>query len=107
MAAVETSEGERAKVRLLKERAERMGGLKEAAGWQELRAELERRCQRDTKRLVTRYLRSGELVNQREIDYVRGFWAGAEWILDNPEMAEATFDRAMRRALAMTEVQGE
>lgn len=36
-------------------------------------------------------------LDQREIDYQRGFFAGARWILDNPEMAEGELRKALER----------
>jgi hypothetical protein len=41
---------------------------------------------------------SGEAVDQRKLDFLRGYWAGAEYLIANPEQAESTFESALKQA---------
>jgi len=76
--------------------------LKSHEGWKRLaehvRADRERFLMRLAKRLM-----SGQVVDQREIDYQRGFYQGAEWVIGHPEEAEASLERAARRAWRMAQ----
>jgi hypothetical protein len=51
----------------------------------------------------TKQLMSGEAVDQRKLDFLRGWWAGCDYVIANPENAEATFDAAMKQAQAYDE----
>lgn len=48
---------------------------------------------------------SGEKVDQREIDFHRGFYYGALWILEKPEKAEENLERAARHAWALVQLE--
>lgn len=89
-----------ARIRELGDRARELAKLMEHPSWDLLRLELDAKRSQFMAR-KTRELISGGIhadpVNQREIDYQRGFFAGAEWILNNPEMAEATLKKALER----------
>ena len=76
--------------------------LKEHDGWKRL-AELVRV---DRERFLTKLakrLMAGEEVSQREIDFHRGFYQGAEWVVGHPENAEASLERAARAAWRMAQ----
>lgn len=45
----------------------------------------------------------GELPSKEEIAFLKGFWGGAEWILDNPDKALQSFESALKKAQALTE----
>jgi hypothetical protein len=74
--------------------------LKQHEGWKRLaekvRADRERFLAKIARRLM-----AGEPVDQREIDYHRGFYQGAEWVIGHPEEAEASLERAARKAWRM------
>ena len=76
--------------------------LREHDGWKRLaelvRADRERFLLRLAKRLM-----AGEEVSQREIDFQRGFAQGAEWVVGHPEQAEASLERAARKAWRMAQ----
>lgn len=84
----------------LRQRAARLSELKSHPSWAELRALLE---ERKSKRFgqVQRQLIDGVSVDQRYIDRMAGFFKGAEWILDNPDMAEHSLERAVSKAQMM------
>jgi hypothetical protein len=85
------------KVQKIVERAHRFSGLKENPAWAELYEEVKRK-KKNYMEGFARRLMAGELVDQREIDYHRGFYQGAVWILAHPEEAEAALERAARNA---------
>lgn len=39
----------------------------------------------------------GRPVNQRKLDERRGFWKGAQWVLDNPDLADLAFEQAVKQ----------
>jgi hypothetical protein len=82
----------------LKVRAARLSELKSHPSWAELRALLEERKARRFGQ-VQRQLIDGLAVDQRYLDRLAGFFKGAEWILDNPDMAEQSLERAVEKAL--------
>jgi hypothetical protein len=82
----------------IKVRAARLSELKSHPSWAELRALLEERKARRFG-LLQRQLIDGIAVDQRYLDRLAGFFKGAEWILDNPDMAEQSLERAVERAL--------
>lgn len=51
----------------------------------------------------TRQLMSGKDIDQRQLDFSRGFWAGVDYLIANPENAEKTFEIAMKRAQVLDE----
>lgn len=77
--------------------------LRQSAGWYRLRRAIAGRREEFIARLTGRLLR-GEIVDQREIDYQRGFFAGAEFVLDQPEKAESNLETAARQAWVMTQL---
>ena len=85
------------KLAQLTERAHRLGKLKEHESWAELRGLFEERRARHYERLQKQLLAGGE-IDQRYIDRLAGFFKGAQWVLDNPEMAEKSLDSAIRKA---------
>lgn len=76
--------------------------LKESEAWKRLaelvRADRERFFAKIAKRLMR-----GEPVSKEEIDFHRGFYQGAEWVIGHPEEAEASLERAARRAWRMAQ----
>lgn len=81
----------------LTERAHRLGKLKEHESWGELRALFEERRDKHYNGLLKQLL-AGVEVDQRQIDRLAGFFKGAEWLLDNPDMAIDSLERALLKA---------
>lgn len=93
-----------ASLQVIADRARRLGSIKQHPAWPELREELGRKKARTQKSFQARHFTSSHLaapVDQREIDFLNGFFAGAEWILDNPEQAEDTLKAALRKSEAL------
>lgn len=89
-------------VAALRDRTVKLSQLREHPSWPELRSCLE---ERKTKTFagIQRQLVSGVAIDQRWLDRVAGFFAGAEWLLDNPDMTEQKLQRAVERAALFTE----
>jgi hypothetical protein len=83
-------------------RAAELAKLKDHEAWTVLRQVLETKKER-WQRGLTKRLIAGEIVDQRDLDYQRGFWAGAFYVLDNPEKAEDSLKAALRKATSMEE----
>jgi hypothetical protein len=80
-------------------RKKRLTRLTEHPDWPELRAELDRKQERHLKRVTSLLVgRTDVTVLQRELDYIAGFWAGAGWVVDTPDLAEKTLEKALERA---------
>jgi hypothetical protein len=56
------------------------------------------------KELSTDFLRVGKPLDQRRIDFSRGFLAGAEWAVGVVDKAEDTLQAALRKADTLKEV---
>lgn len=87
-------------LRFLADRAQSLGKLIDHPSWQTLREELTRVREMYIDRLSRRMIHGGisaAPVDQRELDYQRGFFAGAEWILSNPEKAGSSLEQALKR----------
>lgn len=89
--------------RVLELRAANLGSLSKHPHFPELVAEVERRQERDLRRLVAKFVRSGDAVDQREFDRTGSFWAGALWVLGVPVKAEDTLRKALEQAAALRE----
>ena len=85
------------KIQVLGERAQNLKGLKETAGWHELRVIYEARKRDALDRLAREIMLEDHEINVRELDYVRGFLNGMKYLLDSADQAEATFERHLRR----------
>lgn len=85
------------KVKAVVDEAHLLDGLQEHAGWRRL-AEKIRSHEAGWMESVTRRLVKGERVPQDEIDYRRGFYDGARWIIEHPAQAEASLEAAAQRA---------
>lgn len=82
------------------EQAQTLSELKKHPSWRLLRQIFERKQTKYFDALASRLMRGGidsPPLDQRELDYQRGFWAGARWILDNPEQAERSLELALKR----------
>lgn len=87
-------------LRTVGDRARELEKLQDHPSWDTLKNEFELLRKAYTTKLARQLLRGGlkaEALNQRELDYQRGFLAGAEWILELPEFAIDALDKALRR----------
>ena len=91
------------KLKVIGDRAQELSKLKKHPSWPVLREIFEGKKNQWFGSLA-RSLMAGQLVDQREIDRKAGFFAGAEWILDNPDMAEASLNRALKKAQTLEEL---
>lgn len=73
--------------------------LREDAGWQVLHRRIIEQKEGFLHRLATR-LMAGREVDQREIDFMRGFYAGAEETAEKPARSAADLEKAAREAYA-------
>lgn len=86
--------------RALGDRAQALGKLEGNEGWELLRKELEERREAFEHTLGRRLLVGGleaDPVNQRQIDYQRGYWRGVRDILDSPKRAQEALADALKR----------
>lgn len=79
-------------------RSARLDSLSKHPDYPELLAEIERRRERDLKKLVADLVTMGAPVDQRVIDYTRGWWDALEWAINVPDKAKDTLERALREA---------
>lgn len=80
---------------MVADRAASLRKLKDHPSWITLREEWDAQKKQHMERLATQLLAGGPTgppVNQREIDYRRGFIHGAELILNNPDKIESTLE---------------
>lgn len=79
-------------------------GLLEHVGWKRLADKVRAGRERFLTGLVSRQM-AGEVVSQREIDYYRGFYDGAQWVIGVPENAEISLEAAAREAWRLTQLE--
>lgn len=91
-----------AKLQILGGKAQAFKKLKETPGWQELRQVAKVREEK-YGRLLTAAMMRGEPVDQREIDFRRGFFAGMDYLLNSVDHAEKAFEDALKRATQLEE----
>lgn len=85
------------KLAILSQRAQALGALKAHPSWGALRDVFKGKRRRYFENVTSR-LMGGTVIDQRELDFQRGFYAGAQWLLDNVENAEEEFEKAMQQA---------
>jgi hypothetical protein len=81
-------------------RAVRLAPLKDSDAWQELRNVVAERKEFHLKRLLPDLLgdpRNTPPVDQRKLDWLSGYVAGAEDLLERPELAEQFFASAFAK----------
>ena len=74
--------------------------LTDHPSWGVLRESFDKAREKAELRLARQMYRGGEghpEIDQREIDYQRGFWRGVQAVLDQPEYAGRAFVQAMER----------
>lgn len=75
-----------------------LDALSKHPAYPELVAEVERRKERDLKLLIADYVTMGNPVDQRQIDYTRGWWEALEWAVKVPGKATPTLEHALKEA---------
>lgn len=89
------------RVRAIAEDSRDFDVLREQEGWRKLQRMVVKR--RDTwMTQFARRLMSGEKIEPEQLSYQRGFYAGAEFVVMQPEAAFAALERAARLAWAMS-----
>lgn len=87
-------------VRDVGDRARELEKLRSHPSWPFLKKEYELLKEAYSRKLARKLLTGGmkaEALSQRELDYQRGFLAGADWILGLPEFAVNALEAALRR----------
>jgi hypothetical protein len=89
-----------------KRRTSILSELKDNPSWAELQRALDdyqaRKFAAFSRRLI-----AGEEVDQRYIDRLAGFFIGAQWILDNPDLNEQKLEAKLRKAELLGLLEGE
>lgn len=94
------------KFRVIAEDARIFGELMEQRGWQRLMERLTKEREEYLRDVAVRLL-DGRQVDQREIDFMAGFYKGALYVLKHPEQAEKSFEKAARLAWVFDEAEQE
>lgn len=76
--------------------AQDLAKLKEHESWGVLRQRFEK-MKEDDVRSLSHQLLSGREVDNTNLAFRRGFWKGAQWVLDNPDLAQQAFEKAIGR----------
>ena len=87
------------KVQALSERQVKLTDLTKAPGWKILSAGVEAKKALYEKNLLARHLSAvptAEPVNQRDLDYWRGYFAGQRDLISSPEKAEKTLEVTLK-----------
>lgn len=84
--------------------ARELGKLKDHEAWPVLRQRFEELQQADVQQLARKIIVSGT-VDPAAVQARHGFWKGAEWVLNNPDLAEIALKQALR-ALERTQDSG-
>lgn len=79
-------------------------GLQEHAGWHRL-AEKIRAGRKGFLDFLTAELWAGREVDQRRLDYTRGFYEGASYVIEMPAKAESSLEQAAREAWRLTQIE--
>src|SRR5574341_1362785 len=91
------------KIRSLGDKGRELAKLTEHPAWLTLRREFEARRQTYLQRLAREMVVGGidaEPLSQRELDYQRGFFRGAQAVLDTPDNVIAQLEKALRKESA-------
>jgi len=87
------------KIRALGDRARELGKLKNNSGWSELESLILELRSAYEERLARRLLSGGvnaDPVDQRSIDYQRGFFRALDLVLQAPDNAEKALETALK-----------
>lgn len=91
---------EQPRIRDIVKEARLYDSLRENEAWKRLAQRVRDDRSRYLQGLAGR-LMSGSEVSPEEIAYMRGFYYGARWIIEHPEEAEKSLERAARAAWRM------
>lgn len=92
------------KVRRVVEDIRLFDGLLEHPGWQRLADKVRAKKEAFTQSLATRMM-AGERISPEEIEFQRGFYLGAEYVIATPEQAEHSLEVAAREAWRLAQVE--
>ena len=79
------------------EKAQGLSLLREIPEWARLK-EIAEEKKREQLAALSRKIMSTQPLDQREVDFNRGFWTGISWILDNPEASNTQLKKALAKA---------
>jgi hypothetical protein len=85
------------KIRALREQAAVLTSLKKHAAWPLLNEIFEGK-KKTHLAMVAAQLMGEDPINQRQLDWIRGYWQGCSWLLANPDMADPTLKRSLAGA---------
>lgn len=90
----------RQEIKEIGDKARALKKLEGHEGWEVLKTDFtvqQDAYERRIARQVTRLGRDAEPLNQRHIDYERGFWRGVQAVLGSPEAAQKALENALKR----------
>ena len=90
-------------VRDLGDKARELAKLREYPSWETLRKEFEARRQTYLLKLARQIAAGGpeaDPLDQRQLDYSRGFLRGAQAVLDTPDNAIEALEKALQKETA-------
>lgn len=79
-------------------------GLLEHAGWQRLAQKVQGRKEAFFASLGRKLMAGGKVADQ-EIEFYRGWFAGAEYVIEMPAKAEESLEQAAREAWRIAQVE--
>jgi hypothetical protein len=91
---------ENPKVKKVVDEAHLFDGLKENTGWRRLYERVLGHEKRWMEGIASRLMR-GEKIESSEIDFRRGFYQGARYVVEHPAQAEAALEMAAQEAWKM------
>lgn len=90
----------RQEIKEIGDKARALKKLENHEGWEVLKKDFvdqQESYERRIAREMTRLGRDAEPINQRHIDYQRGFWRGVQAVLGSPEAAQKALENALKR----------
>jgi hypothetical protein len=98
---------QRGKLAEIGERTVQLSNLKKQPEWKTLREIMEGKRERYFAQLARELVHGRGEIDQRKLDFQRGFWAGVFYLLANPEAAEREFEKAAEKAERLKETADE
>ncbi len=90
------------KIRRIVSDAHVFDDLKQMAGWRRLYETVKADKAKVMQEVAARLMK-GDRPSQEEIEYYRGFYQGAVYVLEHPAQAEANLERAARTAWVLAQ----
>jgi hypothetical protein len=90
------------KERQLRQRQEKLTALANHPSWPTLKESFEAK-KNSHLNMIAAELLGEDPINQRQLDWIRGYWQGCSWLLANPGMAEHSLEAALKKARTLEE----